>query len=189
MLNYHIQEMESEYKVLLTRQEYDQLLCMLRAGAASVTEQINYYYDTPQEELRSRNITCRVRQTGDQLRGTVKRHLEESGKSIEEAFPVYQFPMYILIDQKQVFLRGQLHTHRTVIPMGKDATLMLDCNSYLGKTDYELELEYQPACREEAKGMMKLILRMLKIPDGFQNFPKSERFFRRLHQLQPLRKS
>lgn len=185
MLNRQIQKAEAEYRAMLTRQEYSRLLNMLRAESAAVTDRINYYYDTPQEELRSKSITCLVRQTGKQFIGIVRQHLKESGTSMEKRFSVHRLPPYILTDKKQLLLCGQLRTHRTVIPIGNGIRLMLDCNSYLGKTDYNLELEYHSACNEEARGMMRLLLCMLNRTEGLRSAAESDRFFRRLHQLRP----
>ena len=87
---------ETELKALLTKQEYQELTRLMTTSTSKTTEQMNYYFDTPNEALRGKNITCRIRQQENQLIGTQKTHFYKTNEvySIEETFTTKQFILY-----------------------------------------------------------------------------------------------
>ena len=178
---------ETELKALLSKQEYQELMNLLVSNSCSTTEQMNYYFDTPNEELRSKNVTCRIRQKEDKLIGTKKSHFYKPNEvySIEENFPVSEFCTCLYIDNKKLELKGELFTKRITIPWGTVGHLALDLNMYLGTVDYELEFEYLPCFEEIAVQTFSSILALFgDSKQEFISISKSERFFQRLLQLQ-----
>ena len=150
------------------------------------TEQINYYFDTPNEALRGKNTTCRIRQKGDQLVGTKKTHFYKTNEvySIEESFSVPEFTPQFYIEGEKIELKGLLFTKRTKIPWENIGHFALDQNLYLGTADYELEFEYLPQFEAEAIQIFASVLGLLgRSADAFISISKSERFFQRLNSI------
>ena len=178
-------EKEFEKKIQLTETAYRKWIELFKHLPAERFTQINYYYDTENELFRKQKTTCRIRQIGNYLKGTKKTHVmkENSMHSIEQSFTVNDFQECFVIDNEKVFLKGQMTTERTIIPIFPDINLMIDRNIYLGTVDYELELEFSPEHETEADGMMKLIDSITNIHEFSPSLSKSERFFERLHQI------
>lgn len=62
---------EYEYKMLLTKEEYDNIRTWAETNYISLMRsfvQVNYYYDTPDFRFQKVGTTIRVRQAGDTLR-------------------------------------------------------------------------------------------------------------------------
>ena len=178
-------EKEFEKKMLLNKKEFQYLQQTLYNNTCKLTEQINYYYDTPGERLRNRNITCRIRQKENELLGTLKQHYVngKSDCSLEKHFAVKDLPKYFTVDTEQVILLGTLYTARLIIPIDASVTLMLDRNIYLGTVDYELEMEFAPGNEAKAEAILTILRRLLSRSEKQPlPLPKSERFFRRLHR-------
>lgn len=176
-------EQENEFKLILTEKEYNHLMCIVKSIVVKSGWQTNYYYDTMDGLLRKENATVRVRQTADKLEGTVKRHLSAMGDSTEDHFPVSKIPQAIMLDHFLVWLRGSLNTHRTVLRVSESITMMLDMNTYLGVVDYELEVEFSAEYRSQAEGIVMLVRSLICRGQTAPSVSKSERFFRRLNEL------
>ena len=182
---------ETELKALLTKQEYQELIRLMITSTSKTTEQMNYYFDTPNEALRGKNITCRIRQKGDQLIGTQKTHFYKTNEvySIEETFSVPEFTTQFYIEGEKVELKGQLFTKRTKIPWENIGHFALDQNLYLGFVDYELEFEYLPQFEAEAIQIFASVLGLLgRSSQRFISISKSERFFQRLKSVPNIKK-
>ena len=176
-------EKENEFKLMLVENEYNYLMSIFRSIVVKSGLQTNYYYDTMDGLLRKENVTVRVRQTADKLEGTVKRHLSAMGDSTEDHFPVSKVPQAIMLDHYPVWIRGALHTRRTVFRVCEGITMMLDKNTYLDVIDYELEVEFSLPYRKQAEGVVQLVLSLLHRARVIQPVSKSERFFRRMDEL------
>ena len=144
---------ENEFKVILTREQYETLLCFYKWD--KVIEQTNYYYDTPVLTLSNRHITCRVRKIGEECFLQVKLPNGRDYSRIElEKKLGAQVPENISAELLNdlagtaaelplpcVRLLGALSTTRGVKRF-EGAEIDLDKSEYFGKTDYELEIEF-----------------------------------------------
>ena len=61
--------------------------------------------------------------------------------------------------------------------------IVLDRNEYLNYFDYEVEIECTKDSVDNAKAIIIIIRDLLKINTNIQSISKSERFFRRLDQI------
>lgn len=136
---------EYEYKQLITLDEYNNLMQKLHElYACEEFIQINYYYDDKDFSLFHKDETLRVRQKADKLtleRKYNKRYApggericDESSKTIEP------LPSKVTIGDNVYFYLGNLVTIRKNYIVD-ESTVSLDISYYLGKVDYELEVE------------------------------------------------
>ena len=169
---------ELENKRLMTKEIYDSLCHWCKQiYRERKNMQINYYYDTPDGSCNGSNITVRVRQQGDSLKGTVKYHGIEnlSHQSYEQTFTVYSLPMSMEFGGRGLSLMGQMVTERISVPVAEGVELMLDKNYYLGRVDYELELEFLPEAQKKANAFLQWLERQFALQPGEKH--KSARFF------------
>lgn len=140
---------ERELKILLTAEEFTGLQ-MTVCKYAKPKIQTNYYFDTETLSMNRKGVTCRIRFKDGVYKATVKSHNSDTsisteydlGKSIEfnpNIFGVLGFCCY-----------GNLSTERFTIFKNDELDMVLDRNNYLGKTDYELEIEYAENCYDKA---------------------------------------
>lgn len=172
--------LEREYKRLLTPDEHRLLLRCLSLPTFAAQErllQVNYYYDMPDGSLNRRGVTVRIRQAGDRLQGTVKRHRYADGvmHSLEEDFPVTRLPVRLSCGGQLLVLRGQLVTERRRVRLDRGVELMLDENFYLGRRDFELELEFTEPKR--ARSWMRGLDALLGGAGQATPLSKSQRVF------------
>ena len=179
-----MEKTEWEQIIPLNQRQFRLLYGMLSSGAAQRTEVIHYYYDTPDERLRSRNITCRIRQDEARLTGIYRQESGTSAHGVEKKFSVRELPEHFTVNGIQVSLKGAVSIESTAFPLNKSLTLILDRNRYLGVADYELKIEFDRGAEECAKTVITLLNRIFKrdCPEGPVS-PVSERFFRRLHGM------
>lgn len=176
---------EFEKKILVNKEIYDNFYrCFAARGTSRM--HVNYYYDTPNCYFRNRHITCRVRQKEHELVGELKRHAMRGNaeKNLEETFSIKELPLSFEAENQKVFLQGNLVTERTEISICKGIELMLDKNTYLGLTDYEIEIEF---C-EDKENMAEGIMLFLEKWTGFKRSEaiaksKMNRFFSALDQM------
>lgn len=176
-------EKEHEFKVLLSKDEYHILLRFLDKLMVEYGWQTNYYYDTRDEVMRKRNVTVRIRQKNNKLIGTVKKHLETDNLSTEEHFCVDTLPRVLMWEGRPLWMKGTLTTERRVFKVCDGITLMLDMNQYLDTIDYELEVEFEEQCRNQAEWIMMIISGCLERQMKQMSVSKSERFFRRMSEI------
>ena len=169
---------EFEFKRVMTKETYEALCrwCkQLYQGSKHM--QINYYYDTPDGTCHGSNITVRVRQKGTELKGTIKYHGIQNMPyaSNEQHFKVHTLPMYMEFGGRWISFMGQMVTERICFPVAEGVELMLDRNSYLGKVDYELELEFLPQEQYKAEAFLQWLEQQFALQMGGKH--KSARFF------------
>ncbi len=145
---------EYEKKVLLTRAEY-----MLLRGAAQepVKEftQTNYYYDTEDLAWNRKGVTCRIREKAGKYIATRKDHrLGDWDYSFESSREADGPSDSRFFDGMGVVPQGTLVTERLVLYQGDGVEAVLDKNIYLGKVDYEMEIEYTPESRDRAQKLL-----------------------------------
>ena len=153
------QEIEKEFKNLLTKDEYDELLSKLQLNEKEAIQQTNIYFDTPDEQLKNQNMGLRIRLFEDSGELTLKSPISEHEKlettdqlSIEQAtdmanratvdlngFVSKKLEEYSIkiSDLKSI---GQLSTLRYTFP-GDGGMYFLDESYYQDQKDYELEFE------------------------------------------------
>lgn len=158
---------EREYKWLLTKYEVlclDEFIERLPITNEKKQFHINYYFDTAELYFHAQDITVRIRQSGNTLKGTVKRHVFNGihSESSEYDFSAERLPGTLCFQGKTLSLFGQMHTQRKVYSLAEGITLYIDKNMYLGKTDYEMELEYESASGPEAERLQRSVDEWLK---------------------------
>ncbi|WP_107947313.1 CYTH domain-containing protein [Lysinibacillus parviboronicapiens] len=152
------QQLEIEFKNLLTKQQYEQLLKDFHIHDDAIHRQTNHYFDTPQYEIRHLKSGLRIRQINDYYECTLKErtaeheHLETTDElSAEQAQKMLNGEGFfapevakrlanydIPLDKLKVF--GSLTTDRVEIPY-KGGLLVFDHSFYLQCDDYEVEYE------------------------------------------------
>lgn len=152
--------------------------------------QVNYYYDNANNDLLKNDITLRVRQVNDNLMLQVKYLISNDGmvrKKEEREFKIDELKSNVNLKDEEIIatigdlskyghanLVGSLVTHRMSLNYNSWMKLELDTNIYLGKIDYELEVEIIDGYQEIAKKTIKDIL-----PDEYiiSKLGKMRRFF------------
>lgn len=150
------QEIEIEFKNLLTQQEYHRLLSQIPFPAYSDT-QTNYYFETKDLALQQLGCALRIREKNGTYRLTLKephaQGLLETHDFItkEEAEACFRGNMVekpetsaqlheLGISLSSLSYFGSLKTERREVQK-EDILLVLDYSTYNGTLDYELELE------------------------------------------------
>lgn len=144
---------EIELKYLLSENEYREISSRYSWEKEKRIE--NYYYDTSGYDLYCNNITLRVRVIDNQIVLECKQNSIQSKKekriSQEQSIPITSIPKEIdsnTINQftgmtfNHVVCIGKLTTYRKTMELS-DLRISMDQCSYLGKTDYELEVELE----------------------------------------------
>lgn len=152
---------EREKKIQLTAKEYAVLLCSLN-GEAVHAVQTNYYYDTDDFIMNKTGTTCRVREKNGKYKATVKKHSFGTECSEEKSFEVSKEVYLNVFKDIGLGLQGILVTDRTVLHQDKYCQMVADCNTYLGVTDYELEIEYACGYEKAAKALLLYCVEILK---------------------------
>ena len=148
--------LEFEKKVLLTENEYRLLAGRFRN--AFIDSQTNFYFDTEDLYMNRKGITCRVRKKDGKYKATVKKH-DTGDLSRSTEIGIYEGSEI----NAEVFgalgmtLQGVLTTKRCVIYKDFFLKAVLDRNTYLGYTDYEIEVEYIRQWQTKALDFMKQI--------------------------------
>lgn len=152
------QQIEIEFKNVLTKQQYTQLLATFHVEKTAIRHQANHYFDTADFQLKAINSGLRIRQIDNYYECTLKEksaeheHLEttdvltkEQALAMLKGGPITapcvekRLAMHnISISQLHVF--GSLATDRAELSY-KGGTLVLDHSFYLQCEDYEVEYE------------------------------------------------
>lgn len=191
------QEIEIEFKNLLTEQEYNLLLEQLNIRSETANKQVNYYFDTADMLLKEHKSALRIRKKGGEYVLTLKEPhpdglLETHQKCTEtEAINAMetgdipqgqvteQIRRLTSVSEAQFNYIGELSTKRLEIHE-PDGLIVLDKSEYLGKVDYELEFE--TSARTAGEAAFKRLLNDYGIPQR-KTKNKIERFYERSLQL------
>ncbi|GIO22532.1 CYTH domain-containing protein [Oceanobacillus sp. J11TS1] len=150
------QEVEIEFKNLLTNQEYNQLSEELFSQAETI-EQTNYYFETASFDLKANRSALRIRKKNGTYTLTLKEPHPDgllethdllteaeflswtSGKPTEVPNVTRQLKQ-MSIDVSTLNYLGNMTTFRKEMPY-QDTLIVLDKSIYLNTEDAELELE------------------------------------------------
>lgn len=173
------QNIEIEFKNMLTESEYKKLLSELQVDPNQIFSQENHYFDTPDFALKKAGSALRIRRKKNHYELTLKQPasvgLLETNQilSEEECLTALQYgklptgTIHELIEATGIPLLkveyfGSLLTNRIELPY-KKGILVLDHSSYLNKDDYELEYEVEEF--EEGQAAFKEFLAHYQIPE------------------------
>ncbi|QCR34412.1 CYTH domain-containing protein [Lysinibacillus sp. SGAir0095] len=152
------QELEIEFKNVLTKQQYENLLKKYHVTEEMIVRQRNHYFDTKDFHLKKLFSGLRIRETKKRIVCTLKErtsaniHLETtdelskeqaelmlSGKGFfAESVQAKLLQLEIPIAELRVF--GTLTTDRVELSY-KGGTIVFDHSFYLNCDDYEVEYE------------------------------------------------
>ncbi|WP_312095471.1 CYTH domain-containing protein [Niallia sp.] len=172
------QNIEIEFKNMLTKEEYDLLLTHFHIQEGELFEQENHYFDTGDFALKANHSALRIRKKKEDYELTLKQPhpdgLLETNKALskEESETIFatgkindeQISSLLInmnIDPASILYFGSLRTIRAEKQIG-NGLLVLDHSFYLKKEDYELE--YEVSNREEGEIYFAKLLTSLKIP-------------------------
>ncbi|MFF5996971.1 CYTH domain-containing protein [Lysinibacillus sp. KU-BSD001] len=160
------QQIEIEFKNLLTKEEYNRLLTYFNIQPEQIVRQENHYFDTPSYHLKNAWSGLRIRVLPDHIECTLKErssehaHLETTDaltadmaaqmiRGLTFAAPsVEQRLLHMNVPLTELQLFGSLITNRVEIDY-EGGTLVLDHSFYLQCEDYEVEYE----TTDEQKGL------------------------------------
>lgn len=150
--------LEIEFKCLINKEQYESLLKEFNIKPQDIKEQINYYFDTKDLELRKKHIMCRIRQNGEQYKITVKTKNENNDNVENHYFLTTNEGKEMIkngMDGKYAntssFLSNvaTLKTERVSFPY-EGGKLFFDKSTYGKITDYEIEYEVIDKIKGEA---------------------------------------
>lgn len=150
------QEIEIEYKVLLSEQQFKQLASELPFPAKPIT-QINYYFETVDFKLKSVKSALRIRKKQDRYVLTLKEPFENAILETHDFLSEAEFEQWINrqpcakqhtskqlkqlgVTVDELVYYGALQTDRKTYIVD-DVTYVLDKSYYNNIIDYELEIE------------------------------------------------
>ena len=151
------QNIEIEFKNMLTKEEYELLISHFHFNDSDFFEQENHYFDTRDFALKNKKAALRIRKKGQEYELTLKQpHPEgllETNKSLSEEESRTIFETGVIHDEKiasllkemnidssAIIYFGSLKTIRAEKDIG-NGLLVLDHSFYLKKEDFELEYE------------------------------------------------
>lgn len=183
------QEIEIEYKNLLTEEEFNQLLAAFPFPKQG-TWQTNYYFETRDFSLKEQGAALRIREKAGKYVLTVKEPhpdglLEShdplskdeaaswiSGNPIEKKQVGKQLDM-LGIGLNDLVYYGKLETKRYETTY-QGTLLVLDYSTYNGTADYELEIEARS--KEDGINMLRSIIEYYGVTEK-KTSNKIKRFF------------
>jgi uncharacterized protein YjbK len=156
-MNLMSETIEIEFKNLLTKIEYENLLKIFNVEEKDIVCQINHYFDTPEFALKDLGSALRIREKKSRMEMTLKQPaavgILETTQTLSEnefqtAIQHQKLPKGIVqerIQQLKITVEkieyfGSLTTRRVEFPF-KDGLLVLDHSIYLNTEDYEIEYE------------------------------------------------
>lgn len=189
------QQIEIEYKNLVTKEEYEQLQQFFKIESSQIKMQVNHYFDTNNFLLKNAKSALRIREKGDHFELTLKQPAEvglletnqqlsklEADALFENAFfpdgPVKIQLETASIPVGQLEYFGSLTTNRSEIDY-QGGLLVFDHSLYLGVEDFEVEYEVTNA--ENGKRLFKQLLESMHIPFR-KTDNKVQRFYQRKYQ-------
>lgn len=152
------QHIEIEFKNMLTKTQYEQLLQTFSIQPEQIIRQVNHYFDTPAHHLKSIRSALRIREFEKSIEMTLKekasehQHLETTDEltrekadqilageaipagAVRERLTLFNIPL------NELTCFGSLTTDRVEIPY-KGGLLVFDHSFYLHNDDYEVEYE------------------------------------------------
>ncbi|XJS11346.1 CYTH domain-containing protein [Aerococcaceae bacterium WGS1372] len=156
-----VSSIEREFKTLLTKEQYQQLINYFQLNAEKAIIQTNHYYDTDDSQFKSIKSALRLRIFQDQTsEWTIKQQLNEID-SLEltqhnpeplSTIPIYITPTLIHAKEMQDFINKQNIHWLSIQPTqsfkttryyieSDEGLYALDATDFSHHSDFELELE------------------------------------------------
>ncbi|PKR78353.1 adenylate cyclase [Halalkalibacillus sediminis] len=152
-----MQELEIEFKNLLTKEEYQHIADDQFQNPDSQKKQTNYYFETDDFFLKENKCALRIRKKDHKYVATLKQPrgdgLLETHDRLSEKEADSWFNNQIVLKENikkqlselnvpihKIKYKGALVTHR-LEKQKDDFIIVLDRSEYSGKVDYELEIE------------------------------------------------
>ncbi|MGG3564084.1 CYTH domain-containing protein [Neobacillus rhizosphaerae] len=193
------QNIEIEFKNMLTESEYKRLLNELEIDQTQIFSQENHYFDTPRFSLKEAGSALRIRKKKHHFEMTLKQPatvgLLETNQILSEeevtmALQSGKLPTGVIqqlieangIPFSKIEYFGHLLTNRVEIPY-KKGLLVLDHSTYLNKEDYELEYEVEDY--KEGQLIFQEFLSYHKIPER-KTENKIRRFYMQKYKMNEL---
>ena len=150
--------LETELKAMLTENQFDKIRDIFKWD--SIKDQTNSYYISPDNILKKHGITLRIRTIDNTHILQVKKHTSKNGAlqiSEESEFEIDAIPIELTEDDVYKYtgikttasLIGDLTTTRYSCFYTPEVEICLDKSTYLGLTDYEIEIEYTKPIPQE----------------------------------------
>jgi uncharacterized protein YjbK len=192
------QNIEIEFKNMLTKEEYENLITFFSIKEDDIFTQENHYFDTPDFALKEQESALRIRKRGNKYEMTLKQPAIEglletnqvlSKKEASNAITQGFLPSGIIqnliskmnISFSNLIYFGSLTTKRVEFTF-ENGLLVLDHSYYLNKEDYEVEYEVESYQRGK-----QIFLQLLK-QHGIPNRESENKIRRFYHQKYVLRK-
>ncbi|MBO8156289.1 MAG: CYTH domain-containing protein [Bacillaceae bacterium] len=173
-----MQEIEIEFKNLLTKKEYQDLIDQLHLNRFLNKKQINYYFETEDFQLKQHQAALRIRQKDGKFQCTLKQPVAEGLLETHDWLTEEEFLSWksgniqpkqnvgkqlkkLGIAPEQIKYQGNLVTYR-IETLWENCTLVLDHSKYHDQEDYELELEAHNV--HEGKKVFESLLSRFNIP-------------------------
>ncbi len=186
------QEIEIEFKNLLTKEEYERITERYFPDQHPIANQVNHYFDTKTFSLKNLHSALRIREKQGKRVLTLKQPLKEGilethqALSENEAETIIQHGILpagqvadLLFDMgiqpQSLHYFGSLETNRMELEI-EGGLLVLDHSLYLGHEDFELEFE--AIHYENGKKQFEDLLKSLNIPSRSTD-NKIKRFYDR----------
>lgn len=164
--------LEYEKKVLITENEYDAIVNTWCNGIKPKI-QINYYFDTDDLYMNKKGITCRIRAKDGKYKTTVKNHNTVRNDGSMEIDLCEQNKLDTkFFDALGLCHQGELVTERIVMYKDSFCEMVIDRNTYLGHTDFEIEVEYSEDCEQVADYLLMTVAKMLVNYTGMECIDK-----------------
>lgn len=183
------QEIEIEFKNLLTEAEYRRLEDFFNIKDTKANPHTNHYFETENFDLKNKHAALRIREKDNYFQLTLKEPHQDGLLETHDTISAEEAAAWInndIIPKPQVAVQlnqlgidftalrygGTLTTERKEVNY-KDTTVVLDYSTYNGKEDYELELEAYD--KDEGEKVFNQLLEELEIsrkqtPNKIQRF-------------------
>ncbi|WP_419392570.1 CYTH domain-containing protein [Cytobacillus praedii] len=172
------QNIEIEFKNLLTKQEFEMLVNHFKLKDTDFFTQENHYFDTQDFALKEQGSALRIRKKGEKYELTLKQPYQdalletnesleplaaekifETGRIRNETIKGLIKKMNIDPDRIQYF--GSLSTKRAEVEY-ENGLIVIDNSFYLNIEDFELE--YEVSNRNDGQKKFSALLEQLEIP-------------------------
>ncbi|WP_077310184.1 CYTH domain-containing protein [Terribacillus halophilus] len=151
------QELEIEFKNLLTEAEFETLYKIFKMENESVIQQVNHYFETKDFQLKQHGAALRIREKNGEYQSTLKQPFEDGLLETHDSLTAEQAHAWIQgeiklgpeiskqlkelgISTEKLAYGGSLKTTRRETAY-HDTTVVLDRSEYGDTVDFELELE------------------------------------------------
>lgn len=158
-------ELEIEFKNMLEKEEYEKLALHYGFSESDAKTQENFYFDTPDFQLKNLKCALRIRKKHDGYECTLKTPAAHGHFEITDALTAEQASAMIeghtfeapevraalaelTVSPDALQLIGALTTHRMELGT-EEGLLVLDHSVYAGTEDYEIEFEVKEAAAGE----------------------------------------